>query len=91
MQSLFNKCTVSGNKCDVSPDRVCHLAPMNKDTLVILESRLPFVKENWLPRLGDEPHSSPLGRHETVTFLMDATFMQLIRSLQKKQRAGFRG
>lgn len=55
---------------------------MNKEARAILESRLPSVKDHWLPRLKDEPRGSPLGRYETVTFLMDATLMQLLRTLQ---------
>jgi hypothetical protein len=63
---------------------MCHLTHVNKVACAILESRLPFVKEDWLIRLKDEHTGSPLGRRDTVTFLMDATFMQLLHGLQTK-------
>ena len=64
------------------PCRLWQADLVEKDSLVLLADRLPSVKESWLPLLADEPSDTPLGRHETVTFLMDATFIQLMHDLE---------
>jgi hypothetical protein len=42
----------------------------------------PAIKAEWLKLLRGEPVLSPLGRPDTLVFLMDATLMQLQLGLQ---------
>ena len=60
VQRLSNKCAVFAKGCDDSRGRLCHLSPMDKDSLAILEARLPTVEDCWLPWLNEEPHVTPL-------------------------------
>ena len=45
----------------------------------------PEIKTEWQSLLGGEPVLSPLGRPDTLVYLMDATLLQLLTGLQTKQ------
>jgi hypothetical protein len=54
---------------------------MNPAMLQRLEALNPEIKGRWKALLRDEPVLTPLGRPDTLVFLMDATLTQLFAAL----------
>jgi hypothetical protein len=55
---------------------------MHFDEILVFRASLPLVRSQWIQLLADEPPLSPLGRTETVGYLMNVTLSQLITSLE---------
>lgn len=56
---------------------------MQPGQVASLIERFPLIKRRWTILLKGEPPLTPLGRSETLGFLMDATLMQLTAALQR--------
>ena len=63
---------------------------MNSGKILIFRASLPLIRRQWIQLLADEPPLSPLGRTETVGYLMDVTFIQMIRGLEAAPTANWR-
>jgi hypothetical protein len=75
--ALPKKCAVPAKVCGVAGRRCWHSGTMTMAAWQRLEPLLPAIKIKWALQVRDEPAHTPLGRPDTVTFLMDATLAQL--------------
>jgi len=86
-QSLSKKCTVPAKPCDARAGHLGHtpgVDPLPRDRLVRL---FPAIKADWIERLRGEPALTPLGRPDTLVYLMDATLRQWTAGLAAPDRA----
>ncbi len=54
-----------------------------------LRTRLADIKQEWQRLLQSEPVLSPLGRPDTLVFLMDTTLAQLVSAMEKDPDAAW--
>lgn len=62
---------------------------MSHPTRAQLAALFPAIKTDWLQRLHGEPVLSPLGRPDTLVFLMDATLLQWAMGLAAPDEAAW--
>lgn len=75
----FNKCTpLRKSCCDVRAWHV-HTVGMDPTLIARLERLRPAIKREWAALLRNEPTLSPLGRPDTLAYLMDETLNQLAK------------
>ncbi len=60
---------------------------MQPDSCERFRAHWPAVRTEWLELLRGEPVLSPLGRPDTLVFLMDATLLQLLTGLRTAETA----
>lgn len=61
-----------------------HPRPVTPTSLQCLAGLGPAIKQEWAQLLRGEPTITPLGRPDTLVFLMDATLAQLFAGLEDK-------
>lgn len=59
-----------------------HAAGVSPTTVQSLASLCPAIKKEWGDLLRGEPTITPLGRPDTLVYLMDATLAQLFSGLE---------
>jgi|APLak6261663543_1056040.scaffolds.fasta_scaffold00808_8 hypothetical protein len=60
------------------------LIPVSPTTVQSLAALCPAIKKEWVELLQFEPTITPLGRPDTLVYLMDATLAQLFSGLETK-------
>lgn len=55
---------------------------MHSEKIPAFSACLPLIRTQWIKLLADESPLSPLGRTETVGYLMDVTLIQLVIGLR---------
>ena len=78
------KCANPAKCCGAVIRGLWQSRPMTPATLRTLVPLCPAVKSEWMSLLRGEPVLTPLGRPDTLVYLMDATLSQLFSGLKSK-------
>jgi hypothetical protein len=81
---LPKKCADPGKSCGAPRPALWHSAGVTPATLQSLVALCPAIKAEWSVLLRGEPTLTPLGRPETLVYLMDASLTQLFSGLSGK-------
>ena len=77
-------CADPGKPCGAAEAALWHSAGVTPATLQSLVALCPAIKAEWGVLLRGEPALTPLGRPDTLVYLMDATLAQLFSGLSGK-------
>ena len=77
-------CAGLAKPCGAARARLWQSAVVTPATLQSLVALCPAIKAEWSVLLRGEPALTPLGRPDTLVFLMDGTLTQLISGLSGK-------
>ncbi len=75
-------CADPAKPCGVVRPTVWHAHRVTPADLQSLAALCPAIKKEWAELLRGEPTITPLGRPDTLVFLMDATLAQLFAGLK---------
>ena len=78
---LVPKCMALRKRCRAAHDRIWHSVAVDQSIITQLESLRPAIKREWGALLRAEPTLSPLGHPDTLTYLMDETIAQVIKTI----------
>jgi len=81
---MSKKCGEPGKPCGAPCRGVWHAVPVTPTTVQNLAALCPAIKKEWMGLLQGEPTITPLGRPDTLVYLMDATLAQLFTGLESK-------
>jgi hypothetical protein len=80
-QRLSKKCAGPANPCAAEGAGLRHLRQVRSASLTRLTAQFPAIKAEWCALLRGEPVLTPLGRPDTLVYLMDATLNCLAAEL----------
>jgi hypothetical protein len=78
---LSKICAEPAKCCGAPAPLVWHSAVVSPNTVQSLAALCPTIKKEWAELLRGEPTITPLGRPDTLVYLMDATLAQLFSGL----------
>lgn len=68
-------------RCRATQSHFWHAVVVDQSIITQLESLRPAIKREWGALLRAEPTLSPLGHPDTLTYLMDETITQVIKTI----------
>lgn len=75
-------CAAPAKLCGAAPAGLWHHAGVTPTSVQCLAGLCPAIKKEWADLLHGEPTITPLGRPDTLVYLMDATLAQLFAGLE---------
>ena len=83
-RDLSKICAEPAKCCGATRVALWHHAAVTPISVQCLAGLCPAIKKEWADLLRGEPTITPLGRPDTLVYLMDATLAQLFAGLEAK-------
>ena len=83
-RDLSKICAEPAKGCGAWPAGLWHHVAVTPTSVQSLAGLCPAIKKEWTDLLNGEPTITPLGRPDTLVYLMDATLAQLFAGLENK-------